>query len=56
MKAKRSMQEHKTWLLYALHDLNTAKLALTIEPLAVPTALSLCQQKCRKGFKIISDL
>lgn len=46
MKVKESMQEHKIWLLYAYHDLHTAKLALTIEPLAVPTALSLCQTKC----------
>lgn len=51
MKVKGSMQEHKTWLLYASHDLHTAKLALTIEPLAVPTALSLCQQSAEKVLK-----
>ena len=51
MKAKESMQEHKMWLLYASYDLNTAKLALTIEPIAIPTALSLSQQSAEKALK-----
>jgi HEPN domain-containing protein len=45
------MQEHKIWLLYAYFDLETAKRALTIEPVAIPTALSLLQQSAEKALK-----
>lgn len=45
------MLEHKLWLLYSLYDLDTAKKALTIEPKAIPTALSLSQQSAEKALK-----
>jgi HEPN domain-containing protein len=51
MKVRKSMHEYETWLLYASYDLNTAKLALTIEPIAIPTALSLSQQCAEKALK-----
>jgi HEPN domain-containing protein len=45
------MREHELWLMYAEYDLAIAKVALRGEYIAIPTALSLCQQAAEKAIK-----
>jgi HEPN domain-containing protein len=45
------MLEHELWLLYVEYDLTIARQALYGSYVAIPTALTLCQQAAEKAVK-----